>query len=227
MNKILDFIINLFKWPVAVFLLFSLPVLIKSYDFFDFYNLKFYIFFGGAAFYFFTIIITGYNICHSMQIISHELTHIVFAYLTLHNAGRVRINPDGSGGSMILEGRGNWIITLAPYFFPLFTFIYMLLMPNILKISGNNWLVYAVFGYLFGYYAMTVLSQVHPNQTDIIREGYVFSAITIVGINLFTVGVIFAFNAHLWSGVNKYIQLLSGLYVEQWQMLESLVGQYI
>ena len=227
MSKILDFVLNLLKWPVAIFLLLSLPGLFESYNHFNFNNLKFHLFFIGAGFYLFTIIITGYNICHSMQIISHELTHIVFACLSFHSAGRVRINPDGSGGSMLLEGRGNWLITLSPYFFPLFSVLYMLLMPNLLKITDNNWLVYAIFGYLFGYYAMTVLSQVHPGQTDIIREGYLSSAIIIIGANLYTVGIIFAFNSQLWEGVDKYLRLVMNFNLERYLLLENLIRQYI
>ena len=33
MAKIFDKIINLFKWPIAIYMLISLPALISSYDF--------------------------------------------------------------------------------------------------------------------------------------------------------------------------------------------------
>ena len=58
----------------------------------------------------------------SMQIIAHELTHSFFALLTFHKVKHIRVADDNSGGSMGFEGEGNWLIIIAPYFFPLFCF---------------------------------------------------------------------------------------------------------
>ena len=226
MVKSIDFILQLFKWPTALFLMLSIPALIKSFEYFDFMNIKFYAFAAGCGFYLFTIIAVGYNICHSMQVISHELTHTLFAFLTFHDAGRIRMNPDGSGGSMVVKGKGNWLITLSPYFFPLFSFLYMLIMPTALKMLNNNWLIYAVFGYLFVYYAATVLEQVHPKQTDIIKEGYLFSSMVIAGANLYVTGIILAFNSKLWEGVKIYILLIQKLNLELAEHWIKLISDY-
>ena len=208
MARYIDLILLWLKWPTAVFLLLSVPALVRSFNYFNFMAPKFYALAGGIGFYLMMIFVTGYNTCHTMQIISHELTHTFFAYLTFHNAGRIRLNPDGSGGSMILKGRGNWIITLAPYFFPLFAFFYMLLMPFLLRISDEHWLVYSVFGFFVAYYWVTVIEQVHPKQTDIIKEGYIFSIIVIVAANLYTTGIILAFCSKSWEGVKIYLTLI-------------------
>ena len=225
MARIIDFILKWLKWPVAVFLLLSIPALLQSYEYFNFRNIKFYAMGGGVVVYVLMIFVAGYNNCHTMQVISHELTHIFFAMLTFHNAGRVRINPDGSGGSMVVMGGGNWLITLAPYFFPLFAFFYMLIMPVLLRVSDGHWLVYGIYGYLIAYYWATVLEQVHPKQTDIIKEGYIFSIIFIVGANLYTTGMVLAFNSKLWAGIDIYLRLVTKLNIENWHRLLALIAQ--
>lgn len=225
-TKIIDLLFKIIKWPVALFLLISVPALLQSYNYFEFNNIEFYAFAGGAVFYLATMIFAGYNISRTMQIISHELTHTLFAYLTFHDAGRIRVNPDDSGGEMIVKGGGNWLITLAPYFFPLFSFLYMLLMPGLVIASQNHFLVHAIFGYFFGYYWGTVLSQVHPQQTDIIKEGYLFSTIFIVGANLYVTGIILAFNSKQWDGVKEYLSLVWKLDFHYWLKWAKLVLQY-
>lgn len=225
MARYIDLILWWLKWPTALFLLLTVPALIRAFDYFNFMTPKYYAFAGGIGLYLVTMITAGYNVCHNMQIISHELTHTFFAYLTFHDAGRIRLNPDGTGGSMRLKGRGNWIITLSPYFFPLFAFFYMLLMPFLLRISGGHWLVYGVFGYFIAYYWVTVAEQVHPKQTDIIKEGYIFSIITIVAANLWTTGIMLAFVSKSWEGVKIYMALVMQLSLDFWDMGLKLIIQ--
>lgn len=227
MSRIVDFILYILKWPAALFLLFSAPALWQSFDHFNFLTARFYALGGGIIVYVLTILIAGYDVCSNMQIISHELTHTVFAYLTLHSAGRIRLNPDGSGGSMMIrKGMGNWIIALSPYFFPLFAAIYMIIMPALLIMSGNHWLVYAVLGYFVAYYWATVISQVHPKQTDIIGQGYVFSAIIIITLNLLTTGILLAYTSQSWHGVDKYLNIVNKHNIQNLQNFASLILQY-
>ena len=224
MNKYFDFFLNLFRWPVAIFLLFSIPALIDSFNYFDFKTQRFYAFAGGAILYFAMMIIVGSNVYRTMQIISHELTHTVFALLTFHDAGKIRINPDGSGGSMQVKGGGNWLITLSPYFLPLFAFLYMLIMPGLLQIGQNHWLVHLFYGYLIAYYWATIIDQVHPKQTDIIREGYLFSTIIIVGSNLYISGLALAFNSQQWDGIVKYLRMVHKFNLQYWPKIMAFIG---
>ena len=227
MGKICDFIINLLRWPVAFLILLNIPALATGLTHFNFYSIKFYAFGAGAIFYIVTAFMSGAEIRSSMQIISHELTHAFFAYLTFHWVGRIRLNPDDSGGSMTLRGRGNWLISLSPYFFPLFTLLYMLIMPTLLKSFEGTFekiLIYAIFGYFTAYYWATVLSQVHSEQTDIINEGFFFSGIIIIGGNLLVNGIIFAFCTKLWDGVNAYGEILAKINMQYIEALKNLLG---
>lgn len=224
MHKITDYIVNLLGWPVALYLLFSVPSLVMVYRYFDFYTFKFLTLGVGFVFFWGTIFLSGYTTRNAMQVISHELTHTFFAYITLHNAGRIRLNPDGSGGSMQLNGHGNWLISLAPYFFPLFAFFYMLIMPYLLRVSDNHWLVYAILGYFLAYHWLVVLTQVHPQQTDLSSVGFVFSGIVIVGANLLSNGIVLAFASKSWNGVLTFLRLVQKLNTEHAQKIYDLIS---
>ena len=52
MQKMLDKLINLLKWPVALGLLFSLPAYIKSVDYFRFADWRYLALFGGFFLFF-------------------------------------------------------------------------------------------------------------------------------------------------------------------------------
>lgn len=221
MSKVLDWVINALRWLAAMYLLLSVPALLEAYSYFNFFTLKFYALGVGILFFAFTLIAAGYNMRRSMQIIAHELTHSLFAFLTFHKVGRIRLNPDGSGGSMQLKGHGNWLITLAPYFFPLFAFFYMLVMPVLAEVFQSHLLLYAILGYFLAYYWSTVLSQVHVNQPDIIAEGYGFSAMVIVGANLYVTGMILAFCSQFWHGIGIFLALVNRLNLAYLQQLAA------
>lgn len=226
MHKITDFIVNILRWPVALYFIFSIPALISVYQYFNFYTFRFFTFGAGFIFFWLTVIFSGSGGRNAMQVISHELTHTFFAYLTLHKAGRIRLNPDGSGGSMQLNGYGNWLISLSPYFFPLFAFLYMLTMPYWIKVTDSHWLVYALLGYFLAYHWLVVLTQVHLKQTDLSQEGFIFSAMIIVGANLFTNGFVLAFNSKSWDGVYTFWHLVNKMNMEYAEKIYSLVAAY-
>ncbi len=56
----------------------------------------------------------------------HELTHAIFAWCTGHRITAIHASAD-SGGEVRFVGRGNWLITLAPYFFPTAAIVLLLL----------------------------------------------------------------------------------------------------
>jgi hypothetical protein len=99
------------------------------------------------------------------------------------------------------------------------------MMPLILRLSNDNWMVYGIFGYFIAYYWATVIEQVHPKQTDIKKEGYIFSAIVIVAANLYTTGIMLAFCSKSWEGVKIYLALIYRLSVEYGAEFIKLIAQ--
>ena len=126
MQTLLNKFIELLKWPVAIYMLLSLPAFIQSISYFGIGNIPTIALIGGFLAFF---IIRGFMDNDSkttMEIPAHEMTHAFFALLTLHKVKSLRVNPENDGGAMSFEGPANWLIIIAPYFFPLFGMCVML-----------------------------------------------------------------------------------------------------
>lgn len=224
MHRIVDKVVELFKWPVAFFLLLSLPALIKSLDYFGFANLRYWALFAGFLFFFVGRTMMDASVRTSMEVLAHELTHSFFALLTLHKVKGLKINSDDSGGSMAFEGEGNWLIIIAPYFFPLFGFIAMLTITIYQWFAPMNILINGVFGYIIGYHVDTVCSQIHEKQTDLIKVGYPFCAVFLLPANLWMLGWMLAFNTRGWSGIAVFNGLIWDLDKKYLSYALNLIG---
>ena len=222
----MDRIIGLLKWPAAVWALWSVPAFFQSLEYFDFKTLKFVALFGGFFLFFVARTSMEASIRTSMQIIAHELTHSFFAVLTFHKVKHIRIEEDNSGGSMGFEGEGNWLIIIAPYFFPLFCFFFMVGVGIYMKFAALNWIVSVVFGYFIGYHVDTVASQIHEKQTDLPKVSYLFCAMFLPGANLWIIGSMLAFNSYGWDSFFKYQELMARLNAENLQQLVGLVFNF-
>ncbi|MBQ7304154.1 MAG: M50 family metallopeptidase [Alphaproteobacteria bacterium] len=219
MAKIFDKIINLFKWPIAIYMLISLPALISSYDFFNFKSFKYIALGAGFFMYFIARTMADSSVKTGMQIVAHELTHSFFALITFHKIKHIRLDPEGSGGEMGFTGGSNWLIIIAPYFFPLFGFIYMLIMP----ILPENIIFNGILGYILGYHMDTVGSQIHDKQTDLPKVSYKFCWMFLPGANFWIIGSIIAYNSKYWEGVKTYFNLINKLNVKNFEYIINLV----
>jgi len=215
-SSILDKIINLLKWPAALLALLFLPALYQSFDYFNFNNIKFLALVGGVFMFFVARTSVDAGVKTSMQIIAHELTHSFFALLTFHRVKHIRVAEDNSGGSMGFLGEGNWLITISPYFFPLFCFCFMLGVGFYLDFGGGemNWVLSATFGYFIGYHMDTVGSQIHEKQTDLKKVGYPFCVTFLPGANFWMLGSMLAYNSNGWESFFRYQTLI-------WQLTMS------
>ena len=223
MSHFLDKFINLFKWPIAIYMLLSLPALFASFQFFDIKSIKTIALLIGLVFFVFSKTMMDASVRTSMQIIAHEFAHTFFALLTFHKIKHIRLNPDDTGGEMGFVGDGNWLIIIAPYFFPLFALIYMIVMsflpPQII------W--HGILGYFLGYHIDTVGSQIHDKQTDLPKVGYKFCLMFLPGINLMTIGSILAFNIRGWGGIIKYINLVNQINVQYFHDIKTLLSSFL
>lgn len=119
-----------------------------------------------------------------MYVLGHELTHALWATLF---GGRVKkIKVSSRGGHVVLT-KSNFLITLAPYFFPFYAVIAAAIFG-----AGDwlwDWQAYrAVFlvlmGAAYGFHATMTWSILRTRQPDLVSEGWFFSAVVIVLGNL-------------------------------------------
>ena len=224
MQALMDKFVNLLKWPTALFFLFSLPAFIQSMDYFNFANLRYIALFGGFFLFFIARSFMDASAKTGMEILAHELTHAFFAILTFHKVKQIVLNPDDSGGNMTFEGEGNWLIIIAPYFFPLFGLIAMIAISVYTRVASPNLIFNIVMGFVLGYHLDAVGSQIHEKQTDLPKVGYYFCAAFLLPANLWMIGSMFAFNSKGWDGVWLYQRLILSLNGKNLDYILNLFG---
>lgn len=126
----------------------------------------------------------------------HEMTHIIFALLTLHPVRSIQAT-DGNGGVMSHSGNGNWLILAAPYFFPTFPLlvsVIALAFPPPLRLLGV-----CCVGFALAWHLAATFAETHPRQTDLHKVGFPFAVVFLPGISLMSIGFVLAL-AHRGSG---------------------------
>ena len=224
MRVLVDRFIELLKWPVALYMLLSLPAYIQSLYYFKFTNLQYVALFGGFFLFFISRSMMDSSVKSNMEIVAHEMTHAFFALLTLHKVTGIRVEGDNSGGNMSFEGEGNWLIVIAPYFFPLFGFFYMIAFSVYTHFAPSHLILNGILGFFIGYHLDTVGSQIHEKQTDLPKVSYKFCAMFLPAANLWAVGSMLAFNTRGWAGVSLYLDLINYLNVRNWNYVKALLA---
>jgi len=111
-----------------------------------------------------------------IYVVGHELTHALW---TWGMGGRVKKFRASSQGGQVVITKSNFLISLAPYFFPLYAVIVVAVFA-----LGHwiwDWAFYIAWFHLFlgAAYAFHLTLTAHAlkqQQTDITEQGYLFSA---------------------------------------------------
>ncbi len=143
-----------------------------------------------------------------LAIMEHELTHMLFAVLTGHKPVDLEVNQN-KGGYFSFQGQGNWLIALAPYFFPTFAFVVMLASLAYMGLDKPLPDVYwAVFGVMCGYHLASTILEIHPQQTDFKMAGYLFTILFLPGVNLVMYGLLVSYACLGWQGLPVFMNNL-------------------
>jgi len=114
-----------------------------------------------------------------IYVFGHELTHAIWTWAF---GGRVKGFKATSEGGHVAVTKTNFLIALAPYFFPLYAVLVVLVF-----VAGHwlwNWQHYAVWFHLllgaaYAFHVTLTLHILQTRQSDITQEGYLFSAVII------------------------------------------------
>jgi len=114
-----------------------------------------------------------------VYVFGHELTHALWAWVF---GARVKEFKATSQGGHVVITRNNFFITLAPYFFPLYAAVVVLIFALGQWLWG--WTRYLAWFHLLvgAAYAFHVTFTCHTlrtRQSDITQQGYLFSAVVI------------------------------------------------
>ncbi|WP_322609858.1 hypothetical protein [Pontiella agarivorans] len=155
-------------------------------------------------------------------VIAHELTHALWALMMGGRIGKMKVGKDG--GHVELS-KTNFLITLAPYFFPFYTVIliavYYLLSFYIDVEPYRIWWLSGV-GLTWAFHITFTISMLAERQPDVQEHGRIFSYAVIYIANLLVIG--------LWMvmvGTPKtetFLNLLKtdtvAVYSDTWQYIE-------
>ena len=200
------------KWPVAILMVFILPAVWQASE--RFYvirkqlNWQNLVYFAIGAVFFAAVRVMILMRRGRTETLEHEITHTLFAMATLHPVERIEVRDTG-GGYMTFKGEGNWLIAIAPYFFPLaaFTMMFFAILVNQVVGYFPDW-VYIGLGMTVCYNLFSFAEQTHPEQTDFKVAGYLFTIMFLPGANCLSFGTIIAFSASNFGGVSLFYRLL-------------------
>ena len=183
---------------------------------------------------FFLLGIIVYLIIHTVlfkpnvvYIFGHELTHALAMFIS---AGKVKSFKVSKKGGEVKGTKSNIFISLAPYFFPTYTLIVILLW----YVGRQFWDIRDYLGvFLFSvgltltfHFVMTV-EFLKTKQPDLIKSGYMFSIVLIYLINLSIAALIlnfvfadFSFKAYALTAYESAKEM----YLWAWRQMFSLRG---
>ncbi|MFH1475922.1 MAG: hypothetical protein ABIH24_00300 [Verrucomicrobiota bacterium] len=119
-----------------------------------------------------------------LYVLAHELTHALWGALLGARISGLRVS---ARGGYVKLSQSNWLIALAPYFFPLYTFIvilgyYILLIFFDLRPYAPVWL--GLIGFTLGFHFVFTIYALAQDQQDVRDYGRVFSFGLIYLINM-------------------------------------------
>ena len=148
-------------------------------------------------------------------VVGHELTHALFAVLF---GGSVKSFHASERGGQVQITKSNFVITLAPYFFPLYTFFalvgYWLARAADAPLLAP-WLV-LIAGAAFAFHVILTLIFLQTDQNDIKEHGAFFSYPLIFLFNIILTALLIrlllaqemSYTAYLIDGIMRSIKLI-------------------
>lgn len=114
-----------------------------------------------------------------IYVLGHELTHALWSFPFGGKLKKIRVSS--SGGHVSIT-KSNFLVSLAPYFFPLYAILIV-----IIFLIGNffwNWtsymyLFYFLIGVAYSFHITLTFKILKIKQPDIKGEGYIFSTVII------------------------------------------------
>ena len=158
-----------------------------------------------------------------LYVFGHELTHAVWALMM---GGKVRgIKVTDKGGHARVT-KSNFLITLAPYFFPIYCLLVILLFwAGHLVFDWTRYFgfFYILIGVSYGFHLTFTVSTLSTRQSDVTQHGWLFAMTVIYWMNLLFLAVLFAAIATR-GNVLQFLRLLWRYHCDVWVWLLRAFG---
>lgn len=122
-------------------------------------------------------------------VLGHELTHALWGLLSGAKVGKMKV---GKNGGHVMLSKSNFLVSLAPYFFPIYTFLIIALRFAVGFFRDQepyeSWWLAAV-GMTWGFHVTFTVYMLTQKQPDVLENGRIFSYAVIYLANLFFVAL--------------------------------------
>lgn len=158
-------------------------------------------------------------------VLGHEMTHALCVWLA---GGKVYSMHVADEGGHVATDKVNWWISLSPYFVPLYTLVWMGLWISVdfyYPLKGWQSVLFFGIGLTYAFHVTFTISMLHPDQTDLSGEGYFFSGVVILGLNLlflFLMLLIVAENVTWQFALLAVLERIVFCYTAVWQGIVKL-----
>ena len=119
-----------------------------------------------------------------VYVFGHELTHALWTWLL---GGRVKKFKASSKGGHVIVTKSNFVIALAPYFFPLYAALVIVVFLAFRYVWDLHHYVvwfHLLLGAAYAFHVTLTWYVLQSNQSDITGQGYLFSTVVIFLGNL-------------------------------------------
>ena len=166
--------ISLLLWPLALCMAWALAITARDLPWKE---PRLWSFSGGMALY--SLIQIFFWRPLFIYVMGHELTHALAAVLHGGQADDLRVSTKGG---MVKVNVSNFLVNLAPYFFPIYTFILLL----VYWIADPKYQIYLIFllGVSLAFHLALTYYSLRQHQSDITEVGWLFAIPFIAVINL-------------------------------------------
>lgn len=216
MGTLISFILNLLKWPVVITIAGITPAaaiafwrLLEEAWYRELWASSFGV--GFAVISVAWIVLGRLRIVRFCSTMEHELTHVLFAWMTFVRVVELRSTDgtletdDNSEGHVHLEG-SNWLITMAPYFFP--TAAAIILAATWALAARPTELAHGLLGAATAFSIVSTWQETHRYQDDLRTVGFGFSWLFLPGANLLFYGMLLA---HELGGPDRTVRFAKSI----------------
>lgn len=119
-----------------------------------------------------------------LYVFGHELTHAIWVWIMGGRVSRFHVSRDGGH---IVTDRSNFLISLAPYFFPIYSILLIVLYGVaglFWEITPYAWVLYGLIGVTWAFHLTFTCVMIPKGQTDLTEHGVFFSLTVIYLMNL-------------------------------------------
>ncbi|MCD6050215.1 MAG: hypothetical protein K0Q55_1618 [Verrucomicrobia bacterium] len=114
-----------------------------------------------------------------LYVVGHEMTHAIWTWVF---GGRVKKMKVTSKGGHVIITKSNFVISLAPYFFPFYAFLLLVVFGtgHLIWDWSKYWVVFHLFlGMAYAFHVTLTIHVLQTEQSDITEHGYLFSIVII------------------------------------------------